>query len=393
MGLRTYPRAYFELLIVAFTLIMGMSLPSAFLPLFARELNPSELLVGFVSSAWFVSRIFTELPSGILADRLGRRRLLLSGLALSAAGAFLCSTAEIIQVLIIGRALWGLGTGLFFMSSSAAIFDLFESSVRGRALGTFQAIEFAGSFIGAPIGSFMVASTGFRGVFQAASALMVCSLVVAFSSRGLRQEEAEPEQSGRSLTDVLSSLRSWGLTTIYISSFSRMLIWAGLTGTVLPLYMSLDLGIPVELIGLVVSLRTLGMITATAVSGYLSDMFGRKPMILLGLLLESTCCFAYTTTSLYEMLLLIALAEGLGRGMVLTSIMVLLSEMVSSKTRGGALGMYRTFMDVGGFTGPLFFMVVFEEFGSYYTFLAAIIIIAASMALIATVKTKKASRE
>ena len=387
MGIKTYPRVYYELLTSAFTLIMGMSLSSAFLPLFAKELDPSGLLVGLVSSAWFISRIFTELPSGILADRFGRRKLLVGGLGLSAVGAFLCSTADVIHVLIVGRTLWGLGTGLFFMSSSATIFDLFKSSVRGRALGTFQAIEFVGSFIGAPIGSFMVAFTQYNGVFIVASGLMVCSLIIALLSRGLRQmEEKRAGQAGVTLTGVLSSLRDWRLTSIYINSFSRMLIMSGLTGTVFPLYLNLELGISVEIIGLIVTLRTLGVISATAVSGLLSDRFGRKPIIALGMLIQVSCFFAYTTTSLLGALLLIGVVEGFGRGMVLTSIMVLLSEVVSPQIRGGAIGLYRTFMDVGGFVGPLFFMFVLEQLGSHSTFLSAIVILAVNATLIIAVK-------
>ena len=50
--------------------------------------------------------------------------------------------------------------------------------------------------------------------------------------------------------------------------------------------------------------------------------------------------------------------------------------------------MYRTFMGVGGFTGPLFFMIVLEQFGSYYVFLSAIIVLAASMVLMVMAKTK-----
>ena len=387
MRLKTYPKVYYELLTSAFTLIMGMSLSAAFLPLFAKELDPSGLLVGLVSSAWFISRIFTELPSGILADRFGKRKLLVGGLALSAVGAFLCSTADVIHVLIVGRTLWGLGTGLFFMSSSATIFDLFESSVRGRALGAFQAIEFVGSFIGAPIGSFMVAFTQYNGVFVVASGLMVCSFIIALVSRGLRQmEERRDGQAKVSLTDVLSSLKSRGLTSIYINSFSRMFVMSGLTGTVFPLYLNLELGIGVELIGLIVSVRTLGMIAATAVSGFLSDRFGRKPIIALGMLFQVSCYYAYTTSSLLEALLLIGLVEGFSRGMVLTSMMVLLSEVVSPQIRGGAIGMYRTFMDVGGFTGPLFFMFMLEQFGSHSTFFSAMVILAVNATLIIAVK-------
>ncbi|MFB0504530.1 MAG: MFS transporter [Candidatus Bathyarchaeia archaeon] len=159
-GLKSYPRFYFELIFVGFTLFMGMRLPAAFLPIFADELDPTGVLVGFVISAWFFSRIFIELPSGVLADRVGKRRLLVGGLALSAVGAFVCSMANSIYLLILGRTIWGLGTALFFMSNTAVILDLFKSSMRGRALGTFQGIEFIGSFIGAPIGGFIVGFIG-----------------------------------------------------------------------------------------------------------------------------------------------------------------------------------------------------------------------------------------
>jgi len=385
---------YHELLASAFTLFMGMSLSAAFLPLFAKELDPSGLLVGLVTSAWFISRIFTDLPSGILADRLGRRKLLVGGLALSAFGAFLCSAANIIHILIVGRMLWGLGTGLFFISSSATIFDLFKSSVRGQALGTFQAIQFIGSFIGAPIGSFMVAFIEYNGVFLIASALIVCSLIIALLSKGLKKtEEKSVGQAGVPFKNVLSSLRSWGLAAICINSFSRMFIMNGLTGTVFPLYLNLELGISVELIGLIVSLRTLGVIAATAVSGFLSDKYGRKPIIALGILIQIVCFYAYTLTSMLEVLLLIGLVEGLGRGMVLTSVMVLLSEVVAPQIRGGAIGMYRTFMDMGGFTGPLAFMLILEHLGSHSTFLSAIILLSVNAILIMTIRKSHKTEE
>lgn len=233
----------------------------------------------------------------------------------------------------------------------------------------------------------MVAFTSYEGVFLVASTLMVCSSVIVLFSKGVRQADVKPtEQSALSLADVLASLKSWELTAIYANSFSRMFTMIGLTGTVLPLYLNLQIRIPVELIGVMVSFRTVGTIAATAFSGYLSDRFGRKPMIVLGSLLESACFYAYTVTRLCETLLLIGLPEGLGRGMILTSMMVLLSEVVPSRLRGGVLGVYRTFMDVGGFTGPLFFIIVLEELGSNSTFLSAIIILVANIALIMTVR-------
>ncbi|MEM2915127.1 MAG: MFS transporter, partial [Candidatus Bathyarchaeia archaeon] len=103
---RLYQKAYLELLVSSFTLVMSMGSISAFLPILSHELDPSGILVGLVVSVWFLSRIFTEIPSGILADNIGRYKLLVTGLVLSTLGAFLCSFANAILILIVGRAIW-----------------------------------------------------------------------------------------------------------------------------------------------------------------------------------------------------------------------------------------------------------------------------------------------
>jgi hypothetical protein len=67
VGLKSYPRLYFELIFVGFTLFMGMRLPDAFLPIFADELDPTGVLVGFVISAWQTPYTFSysEGQSGV----------------------------------------------------------------------------------------------------------------------------------------------------------------------------------------------------------------------------------------------------------------------------------------------------------------------------------------
>jgi len=389
--LRSYPKVYFKILASSLLLMINMSLVSAFLPIFAHELDPSGILVGLVSSIWFLSRIFTEMPSGILADKIGRRLLLILGLALSAVGAFLCSLANVIHVVIVGRALWGLGTGLFFMSSSALIFDIFRSG-RGRALGTFQSIEFIGSFIGAPVGGFMAGAMGYRGVFTVSAILAAISFMIAYFSRELRRTEnsgLKERMSLYSFKEVLPGTKNIGLTAIYIGSFSRMFIWNGAIGTVLPLYLNLYLSIPVETIGIIMSVRTLGIIISTAISGSLSDRLGRKPVVVAGMLIEALSLYAYTCLYTSDLISIVSLIEGFGRGMVLTSLMTLLSDVAPSSLRGSALGIYRTFMDVGGFTSPIFFMLIYEKFGSFSSFFSASAIILITSIIILLAKISK----
>jgi MFS family permease len=172
-----------------------------------------------------------------------------------------------------------------------------------------------------------------------------------------------------------------------------LLVWTGIANTFFPLYVKLELGISVELIGLIVSTRTMGLIIATASSGFLSDRFGRRPMILSGIILDATSLYAYTFRVPFEALMLIGIVEGIGLGMVLTTTMVLLSDIVSPRFRAGATGMHRTVMDIGGFAGPIFFMIMYGTFGSYYTFLSATIVNTANVALTMTAKTPRTSMD
>lgn len=64
----------------------AMSLSASFLPILADKLDPKGVLVGLVVSVWYLSRMFIELPAGIISDKFGRRRLLLTGLSLSVLG-------------------------------------------------------------------------------------------------------------------------------------------------------------------------------------------------------------------------------------------------------------------------------------------------------------------
>jgi len=220
--------------------------------------------------------------------------------------------------------------------------------------------------------------------------LMLCSLSLASISKDLRKvDTSRREGSQVSVREAVLSLGTWGLTAICISNLLRMLIMMGVMSTVFPLYLNYQLGISIEYIGIIMSLRTVGYILSTVTSGYLSDVFGRKPMIISGTFLQVGCMYAYALLPSFELLLLIGLFDGFGGGMSFTSLIVLLSEIMPAEIRGGAIGMYRTFMDIGGLTGPPFFMLIFTSMGPYITFLTAIAILALNIALVLMIKAKK----
>lgn len=388
--IRSYPHLYFELVSVGFSLILGMGLSSAFLPLLSWKLDPTGVLVGIVTSAWFLARIFTELPSGFLSDRVGRRRLVLFGLALSVVGTLTCATSRSIYQLILGRALWGLGAAFYFTNNTALMFDMFVPSIRGKAVGTLQSIEFIGSFIGAPIGAVIAEWFGYYSVFYVASVMTLFSFLIASLSKELKQVADRPRQGHAvvSLSEALSGLRNHALLVICSVVMSRMLVVQGIMSTVFQLYMNQILSYDVATIGLIMSVRTAGFCAATFLSGRLADRLGIKSVIMGGLLTEGVCLGLYSVTSSLTDIVIISLLEGVGGGMISVTLIVLLSKAATPNMRGTSVGLYRTFMDLGGILGPVIFIFAYDFIGKHIPFLASAALLIANIALVASIRAR-----
>jgi DHA1 family multidrug resistance protein-like MFS transporter len=387
------PAVYWELIFVGFAIMMGMSLPASFLPILAEGLDPSGVLVGLVVSAWFFSRIFLELPAGLISDRIGRRRLLIFGIALSCLGPILCSQANNIWLLIIGRGVWGMGTAFYFMNNTTLLMDILPSNIRGRALGLFQGIEFVGSFIGAPIGAFLSIYMSFNQVFYFTLLLTVISLIIAWRSGGMKSVEREVVRKKQpSLREVMKTLGDRGILIVCLSTTLRMLIMQGIFQTVFQLYLNLELTFAVSAIGLILSARIAGQIISLVSAGILSDKVGRIPVLFVGFVVCGVILFAFTLTNSYPLLLVLGFVEGLGEGFGLTTLIALLTDIAPPSVRGGAVGLFRTFQDIGGFAGPILFMVLYNGFGPLAAFYVAAAVNVVNVGLIMVYKSKPVQR-
>ena len=386
----SYPRTYYKMLFISFSLVLGMGLARAFLPIFASELDPSGSLVGYVVSAWFLARVFIEIPSGLISDRVGRRKLYVLGIALAAAGSLMCAIAPSIFFLIVGRALWGFGAALFFLNTTAILIDLSKPETRGKTIGTFQGFQFIGSLIGAPIGAFLAGIVGYHNVFYVTFALISFSFLLSFKFEEPKRIGSSPSSSVSqpSVIEILTNLRNWGLIVVCLSTFARMFVINGVMSTVFPLYLHEYLGFEVSLIGIVTGIRTAGFIVATVVSGkYLLDRVGKKLVILAGLLIETACLYAYTAVYSFEFVLAIGVVDGLGSGMISVTLTILLSDIVKPEFRGISIGLQRTFMDVGGFLGPLTFMLIATAVGIHAPFLTGALVLLTMAGLIVTIRS------
>jgi MFS family permease len=113
--------------------MLGTTLPTPLYGLYREQFGFSELMITVIFATYAAGVIASLVLFGRLSDQIGRRRVLLPGLALSALSAVCFLTATGLPLLLVGRVLSGLSAGIFTGTATATLLDLAPAGRRGRA--------------------------------------------------------------------------------------------------------------------------------------------------------------------------------------------------------------------------------------------------------------------
>ena len=148
----------------------------------------SDISAGVIPLQWVINAyalVFASLMllGGTLADRFGRRRLMIIGVVVFGLGSLMCALASGIAVVIAGRAVMGLGAAVCEPGTLSVIRQLFpDRGERARALGAWSAVSGLALALGPVLGGLLVGAGDWRSVFwfNLAAALVLLVTVVAF---------------------------------------------------------------------------------------------------------------------------------------------------------------------------------------------------------------------
>jgi len=113
--------------------MMGTTLPTPLYPIYQQQLGFSELIITVIFAAYAVGVIGALVLFGSWSDQLGRRPMLLAGLAFSAASALVFMFADNLGLLLLGRLLSGLSAGIFTGTATVAVVELVPPAWAGAA--------------------------------------------------------------------------------------------------------------------------------------------------------------------------------------------------------------------------------------------------------------------
>ena len=353
-------------LLVALNALVGalIGLERSVLPLLGRNgfgLRSSAAILAFVV-AFGAAKAVTNLAAGDLADRFGRRRLLVAGWLVALPVPLLIGLAPSWWFIVAANLLLGVNQGLAWSMTVVMKIDLAGPRRRGLALGLNEASGYLGLAVTAFASGALAATFAPRTVvwvgagLVAVAGLLISVLWVRDTGAYVVHEQAAldgaPPERGLSAAFMDATVQSPVLRACnqagLVNNLNDALAW-GLA----PLFLAAR-GASVREIAVVAAAYPVVWGAGQLFTGWLSDYTGRKPLITAGMLVQAGALVMLVAgDGALALSLTAAMLLGLGTALVYPTLIAAVSDASQPRDRARVVGIYRFWRDFGFVLGAL----------------------------------------
>jgi EmrB/QacA subfamily drug resistance transporter len=332
---------------------LDTSIANAGLPVLAQAFGASFQAVQWIVLAYLLAITTLIVGAGRLGDMLGRRRLLLAGIALFTVASALCGLAPSLAWLIAARAAQGLGAAVMMALCIALVSETVAKEKTGSTMGLLGTMSAIGTTLGPSVGGLLIAGPGWRAIFLINVPLGIINffLVQRYLPADKQQTQAAAQLSSFDKTGMLMlalTLAAYALAMtmgrghfgvlnaglllaavgglalflrveakaatplLRLAMFRNAALSASLASNLLvatvmmstlvvgPFYLSRALGLPAMQVGLALSVGPLFSAFSGVPAGHIVDRFGARRMSVAGLcgMLAGCVALALLPTSL-----------------------------------------------------------------------------------------------
>jgi predicted MFS family arabinose efflux permease len=340
--------------IVAMMAIQMASLGfSPLLPAMQHDLAASYSQMGLFTGMYGIIALLVSLPAGVFAARIGEKRALLIGLAVTAIGLLALSQASRYSVALAFRAVWLIGYRTAFIGVFTAMAIVTPPQFRSRAMGLLGAMAAFASVIGAPFGTRIAERLGWRGGLQGYAAISLLGAAVF----GLRYHRERSHASavvgshGAPLTGegAVSALRNpiiWGMILLGLINMGGFSVTFFVPDAVQSVF---KLG-PADAAS-IISFSYLVSIPLNIGFGYLCDRYSRWNIMIVLAALLIPASFAVMSRDFLVFRIAVALIVSLGHAAT-NQVYAIGSTLLPKEEAGKGMGIVGLGSGIFGYLGP-----------------------------------------
>jgi len=370
-------------IIFAVTLISVMSISSvtpAF-PGVVRDLGISVSEVGLLVTVYSIPGIFLTPFLGVLADRLGRKRVLLPSLLLFSLAGASCALARDFNVLLGLRFLQGLGSAPLIALCVTIISDRFDGRRRTQAIGLNASVLNIGTATYPSVGGGLALIAWYWPFAMPALALPVILLV--WRRLDVDGPDGPSQSVPRYLVSVRGGLRDRRVLGLLVAGGGIFLFLFGSYLTYLPELAAEQHGAGSFTAGVLISLSSVTTGLTSTQLGRLGEWFGLRKLIVFSFVIDSLALALMPLAPNVWLLGACSLLFGVAQGISLPAIQTRLTEIVPADSRAAFLSLNTVALKIGQTIGPLLMGVVIATLSTAAVFYVGALLALGMMALAA----------
>jgi MFS family permease len=358
------------------------------MPVFAKrigELGSGVQALGLMTMSFAFAQFLLSPFMGSFADRFGRRPLILIALAgeVIANGAFLY--AQSVPLYIAIRFFQGGISAGLLPATLGVVGDRVPEEQRAQWTGVVMASYAAGFIFGPALGGFLFDHGGYIAPFAISGILAFLALMLAVvmvpetRPASARAQMLKPVAGQTKWREIWTSLPRpiYLFATLLLIDFIATFAFAFIEPQ-MALYFYNQLSLTPTQLGFIVGGYGLATLLGQAFLGKFSDNYGRKPVIILGLLLTCTLYLGLIFVKPFSLLFLVAVIAGLGDALFIPAIAASYLDIAQPEHISRVMGIKGSVAALAGVVGPLLVVIV-----STWTAPATIFAISAGVTLLA----------
>lgn len=352
---------------VTLTAILGVSSITPAFPMIAQALNISPEKIGLLITVFTFPGILLTPVLGILADRFGRKRILVPSLMLFGLAGSSCFFIRDFNLMLLLRFIQGVGAASLGSINVTIIGDLYSGKQRSAAMGYNASVLSVGTASYPLIGG-ALATLGWYYPFILPLTAFPIGFLVLFSLKN--PEPLNKQGLIEYLSHAWQSIKKRQMIGLFILCTITFIILFGSCLTYIPLLIGHVFGKSPFVIGLIMSCMSLTTALTASQLGKLVKIYSEKTLLKAAYLLYALSLLIIPFVHNVWMLIIPIVIFGLGHGINFPNIHALLAGLAPMNQRAAIMSINGMVLRVGQTLGPLLMGLVFTMWGLEGTFFA-----------------------
>ena len=371
-----------NLYIILFVTLLSVAGVSSIIPVFpqlSKALDVSRDKIGLLITVFTLPGAILAPVIGIIADRWGRKKILMLALLLFGITGTLCFFSREFEIILILRFFQGLGAACLGIVNITLIGDIFSGNQKIKAMGYNSSVLSIATALFPAVGG-LLAAINWNYPFLIPVLAIFLSFLVFFYL-----DNPEPNEKSGFLNyfrNVIKSIFTKKAVILFLLNFATFTLLFGVIMTYLPIFLQDQFDMSSKMIGFLLSFMSVSAGLIAFQLSRISKVFSMKVLLTLGFVayLTGFIIFPFVET-LYGLLILIFVI-GMGQGITIPTVFNLLTNISPLEHRGVFMSVNSTAIRAGQTVGPVFTGFLFSLWGLSWVFWTGAIVAACFILLI-----------